>query len=74
MFVHIHVIPNAKKKEVVVRGKDSYRVKLISPPEKGKANKELVEILAEYFNTKKSNIKIIKGEFGREKVVEIVSA
>ncbi len=51
--------------------KDYYKVKLVSPPEKGKANRELIEILSEYFNTKKSNIKIVKGEFGRDKMVEI---
>ncbi|MEO0165126.1 MAG: DUF167 domain-containing protein [candidate division WOR-3 bacterium] len=71
MLINIHTIPNAKKKEVIMLGKDLYKVKLISPPEKGKANEELIEVLADYFNTKKSNIRIIKGEFGRDKVVEI---
>ncbi|MEO0137003.1 MAG: DUF167 domain-containing protein [candidate division WOR-3 bacterium] len=71
MLINIRTIPNAKKKEVIMLGKDLYKVKLISPPEKGKANEELIEVLADYFNTKKSNIRIIKGEFGRDKVVEI---
>ncbi len=71
MLINIHAIPNAKKREVIALGKDSFKVKLISSPEKGRANKELIEVLAEYFNTKKSNIKIIKGEFQREKIVEI---
>ncbi len=74
MLVNIHVIPNAKKREVISLGKDRYKIKLTSVPEKGKANKELIEVLAEYFNTKKSRIKIIAGEFTREKLVEIISA
>ncbi|MGB9721555.1 MAG: DUF167 domain-containing protein [bacterium] len=71
MLITVNVIPNAKKREVIELGKNLYKVKLISPPEKGKANKELIEVLADYFGTKKSNIRIIRGEFTKEKIVEI---
>lgn len=71
MIIKVKVIPNAKKSEIVVLGQNSFKVKLTSVPEKGKANKELVELLAEYFGTKKLNVRIIHGEFHREKVIEI---
>ncbi|RUM87332.1 MAG: hypothetical protein DSZ24_06440 [Thermodesulfatator sp.] len=42
-----------------------------APPEKGKANKQLVEVLAKHFGVKKSSVKILKGETSHNKVVEI---
>jgi hypothetical protein len=48
-----------------------FKVKVKSPPEKGKANKEIVERLAEYFNVSKSQIIILRGHTSRKKIIEI---
>lgn len=40
-------------------------------PVKGKANREIIKKLSNYFNTKSSNIKIIHGEFSNTKRVKI---
>ncbi|HDN83660.1 MAG TPA: DUF167 domain-containing protein [Candidatus Altiarchaeales archaeon] len=70
MIVKLKVIPRAKKVKIVDEG--SYlKVYLTSEPRKGKANEELLEILAEYFGVRKNKIKIIRGETRREKIVEI---
>jgi uncharacterized protein (TIGR00251 family) len=42
-----------------------------APPVKGKANEAVIEVLAEFFGVKKSDIRIMSGERSREKVVEI---
>ena len=47
------------------------KVHLTSQPIKGKANKELIELLAEHFNISKSKILITKGFTSRIKEVEI---
>jgi len=57
---------------VTVEG-DKIEVGLVSRPEKGEANKELVKKLALYFNTPTSNVRIVKGLKSRNKLVEIVS-
>jgi uncharacterized protein len=44
---------------------------LRSKPEKGKANKELIERLASYFEVSKGKVQIISGLTSRNKVVEI---
>jgi len=44
---------------------------LRSKPERGKANKELVERLASYFEVSKGKVQIISGLTSRNKVVEI---
>jgi hypothetical protein len=50
---------------------DVLKIKVNAPPIKGAANEELVEILSEEFGIKKAAIKIIRGHFSRDKVVEI---
>jgi hypothetical protein len=46
---------------------------LVSKPEKGEANKELVRKLARHFNTPTSNVRIVRGLKSRNKLVKIVS-
>ena len=71
MLIKIRVIPNAKKEEIK-KDDNLYKVYLVSPPRKGKANKELVKFLAKYFKVKKSEVQIKKGEKSRNKLVEIL--
>ena len=44
---------------------------LKSKPERGKANKELVEKLASYFEVSKDKVRIISGLTSRKKLIEI---
>jgi uncharacterized protein (TIGR00251 family) len=46
-------------------------VGLISRPEQGKANLELIKKLAEHFDISSSQVKIISGFKSRRKIVEI---
>jgi uncharacterized protein (TIGR00251 family) len=74
--IFIKVIPNAKKNEIVEDVVDmlevrTIKIKVNQPPEDGKANKALIEILSKYLNVKKNQIQIIIGETSRNKVVKI---
>lgn len=64
------VIPNSKEVFVKKEG-NTYIVAVDAPPIKGKANKRLIEILADHFGVKKSRIRIIKGEKSKRKLIEI---
>ena len=66
----VKVVPKAKKQEVVKEG-EVLKVKVKSPPEKGKANQELIEILADYFNVSVQSVKFVSGQTSRLKIVEI---
>jgi hypothetical protein len=70
MRLNIRVIPNAKQNKLA---EESGRIKIYlnSPPVEGKANKALVEFLAEHYNIKRNRIKIISGEKSRNKIIEI---
>ena len=71
-LINIKVIPKAKKQKIV-QEENRLKVYLKSPPEDGKANKELIKVLSEYFKTNKERIQIIKGKFSRNKVIKINS-
>lgn len=50
-------------------GVEFLKINVISVPEKGKANKELVSFLAKQLHIAKSNIQIISGETDRYKKI-----
>jgi uncharacterized protein (TIGR00251 family) len=73
MRIKVKVIPGAPKVQVMVISKEELKVKVVSPPDKGKANRELIELLAGHYGVAKSQIRIIRGETSRNKVIEIIS-
>jgi len=74
MRVKVKVITNAPKVEIILIAPDQLKVKLIARPEKGKANRELIELLADHYGVAKSCIRIIRGEKSKEKIVEIIES
>jgi len=68
---NIKIIPKSSKTEIIEQKDNFLKIKLKAIPEKGKANTELIKFLAKHFKTAKSNINIIKGKTGRNKIVEI---
>jgi len=71
MRITVKVIPRARKRDVRKQPDGSYKIKVLSPPINGKANREVREIIARKFGVKLSRVRIISGEKRREKVVEI---
>jgi uncharacterized protein (TIGR00251 family) len=76
MKISLKVITHAKKSEVVGDDVDLFgarilRVKISQPPEDGKANKALIELLADYLNVKKNSLTIIAGEKSTHKIIEV---
>ena len=62
--------PRAKQNKVVAES-DRLKVYLTAPAIEGRANEALVRTLADYFQVRKSEVRIIRGEKSREKIVEI---
>jgi uncharacterized protein (TIGR00251 family) len=73
MIVSVRVTPRAKKQEVITIGDRILKVKLVSPPIEDKANKELINVLADFYKVKKSSVHIVKGFHSRNKTVEIIA-
>jgi len=70
MNVDVRVTPGAKKREVKRDG-EGLVVKLVARPQEGKANRELIEYLADTFCVRKSDVRIMSGEKGRKKVISL---
>ena len=68
--IKIKVIPNAKRNRIIEE-QERLKVYVTAPAVDGKANKVLIEILAEYLRVKKSRLCIIRGDKSREKVIQI---
>jgi uncharacterized protein len=67
----VKVTPNAGRNEITGFKDDVLHVRIAAPPDKGKANKELVDFLSEKLGVRKSAIAIIRGLTSRNKVVAI---
>jgi len=67
------VKPRAKTEEVSKTDEGQYLASVHAPPQEGKANKALIELLADYFSVPKSSVRIIRGQTGRKKLIEIDS-
>jgi len=70
--LNIKVISNSGKAKVVEE-KELFKVYVKAPPVDGKANKEVVEVLAEHFKIKKNQIEIIRGKTSNKKTVKVES-
>ncbi len=71
MQKQVKVKPNSKKQAIEESIDGILTVHLKSPPVDGKANKELIEVLAKQFDVPKSQIRIKLGLSSRTKLVEI---
>jgi hypothetical protein len=70
MRYNVKVIPNARQDKLVEEA-GRLKVYLTAPPVDGKANKALIVFLAGHFRVKRSAVTIVRGETGRNKVIEV---
>ena len=70
-IIPIRVQPNAARNEIVGFADGILRVKIASPPVKGRANKELLDFLCQRLALSKDRVSIIKGHTARNKLVAI---
>lgn len=69
--LHIKVKPNSKQTKIEAGEGNLWIVHLKSPPVDGKANAELIKLLAKFLKVSKSSIQIKSGHTSRFKQIEI---
>jgi len=73
MIMQVRVV--LKSSKVLVKKENDYlKVYLTKPACEGLANKQLIELLADYLKIKKYRIEIIKGHKSKNKVIKISDA
>jgi len=70
MKIQVNVKPNSKTEELSREG-DSFVIKVKEPPKEGKANQAVIKLLAEHFGVPQSQVRILSGFRGRNKVIEV---
>ena len=67
-IIKVKVSAGAKTEKVEEIEPNVFKIRVSSPPEKGKANDRVAELLAEYFKVSKSKVFLVSGATYREKV------
>ena len=70
-ILEVRVRPNARTSELVEASDGTWTARLRSPPVDGRANEELVALVAERFGRPKSAVSIRSGAGGRTKLVRV---
>jgi uncharacterized protein len=70
-IIQVKVTPRARESSLAQAPDGTWVAKLKSPPVDGKANAELIALVAEHFECRKSAVSIKAGASGRMKLVQI---
>jgi uncharacterized protein (TIGR00251 family) len=69
----VRVTPRASRNEIVeIQDDGTVKIHLTAPAHEGKANEELIKFLAEIFGVPKSNVDIVAGASGRDKLISVL--
>lgn len=69
--LNVTVRAGARARSVEQRPDGSLLVKTTVAPEKGKANADVIELVAEHFNVPKSCVEVVRGHTSSKKILKI---
>lgn len=72
VIFRIKVQPGAAKNEIVGVQEDALKIRINAPPVKGKANRALIDFLAEKLQVRKSEIEILSGHTSKIKKIKVL--
>ena len=67
--VRLRVSPGARRSELAGRYGDGWKVRVSAPPERGRANEAVLDLLAERLELPRRSLSIVSGHGSREKTV-----
>jgi uncharacterized protein (TIGR00251 family) len=69
--LRLRVSPGARRSELVGRHGDGWKVRVTAPPEDGRANNAVLDLLARRLDVPRRALSIVSGHTAREKVVRM---
>jgi uncharacterized protein len=69
--IAVTVSPGAARSEFVGPHGDGWRARVAAPPERGRANSALLELVADALDVPRSRVRLVAGHRARRKIVEI---
>jgi uncharacterized protein (TIGR00251 family) len=67
--LHLRVSPGSSRTEIAGRHGNAWKLRVAAPPENGRANDAVVELLAEHLQVPNRSVTLVSGHRGRDKVV-----
>jgi uncharacterized protein YggU (UPF0235/DUF167 family) len=64
-------VPGAKRPGIAGRLGESWKLRVTAPPERGKANEAVVDLLSARLGVTARNVTVVSGATARDKVVEL---
>jgi uncharacterized protein len=72
MNLDVTVKTGKQESKVIKNGFADYEVWVKARPVKGAANKEVINVLADYFSVRKNDIRIVRGLTTSKKIIELI--
>jgi uncharacterized protein (TIGR00251 family) len=69
--ISVTVSPGAARTELVGKHGDGWKARIGAPPERGRANDALIELLADALAVPRSSVRVVSGLAAKKKVVEV---
>jgi uncharacterized protein (TIGR00251 family) len=69
--LRVRVAAGARRSEVLGRLGDAWKLSVRAAPERGRANAEVVRLLAERLGVARADVRVVAGHTARDKVVEL---
>jgi uncharacterized protein len=69
--LRLRVAPAARRSEIVGRHGGSWRVRVAAAPERGRANDELLDLLAAALDLPRRQLTLVAGTSSRDKLVDL---
>ena len=69
--IRIKVVPGARRESVAGLLGDRWKLRVSAPPEDGRANQAVIELLAASLNTVPRNLELLSGQTSREKLIMV---
>ncbi len=71
--IAIRVVTRAKKNEIAeIMSDGTLKVRVTAPPVEGKANKAVIDLIADVLDVPASSVEIVAGATSREKLISII--
>lgn len=69
--ITVTVSPGAARTELIGRHGEGWKARIAAPPERGRANAELVRLLTTELGVPRERVRVVAGLTSRRKVIEI---
>lgn len=69
--LHVKVVPGSRSNRVVGRYADGIKIQVSAPPEDGKANRAVLQVLSAALGVRVAQLQVLRGRSQPRKVIEI---